>query len=37
VRENALWSLVMLCTHAPAAPAAATEDVAQCLLGVIET
>jgi hypothetical protein len=37
VRENALWSLVMLCTHAATAPAAAAEHLAECLVHVIET
>jgi len=37
VRENALWSLVMLCTHAATASAAAAERVTECLVGVIET
>lgn len=37
VRENALWSLVMLCTHAATASAAASEHVTECLVDVIET
>ena len=37
VRENALWSLVILCTHAATASAAAAEHVTECLVNVIET
>ena len=37
VRENALWSLVMLCTHEAAASAAGAEHVAEALAELIET
>ena len=36
VREIALWSLVMLCTHAATVAAAADEHVTECLVDVIE-
>ena len=37
VRENALWSLVMLCTHGSAAAAAVAEAVPDALVHVIGT